>query len=224
MPNMAATALAPIAAAQIAAMVRPTAVAAMMIASGAPTALAGVTPTSARPRAMEPTMKLGSPSMAGSPANGPVAGTSATTTSSTTSSTRAPESCAVIAAPLSGNCQEPRDHVAHKASVPRPPPAADLSLKPAIPGGGPGRLSSPTFTGHYKTGSRHAWPRPRCLERSQLGWLCRFAQVGAHGVVELALHVAGRFGGLVQGRTAHGGGDVAQVAVTQVCGELSHGR
>ena len=84
MPKIPATALAPMAAAQTAAMVRPTAVAAKMMASGAPTAAAGVTPASARPSATEPTMKLGSPRIAGSPPSGP--GT-ATVTASTTSST-----------------------------------------------------------------------------------------------------------------------------------------
>src|SRR5438067_8668082 len=71
MPNTAATALWPTAAAQTAARSRPRAVAARMIARGAPRTPTGTTPTSPRPSAMEPTMKLDRPSMAGSPASGP---------------------------------------------------------------------------------------------------------------------------------------------------------
>jgi hypothetical protein len=47
-----------------------------------------------------------------------------------------------------------------------------------------------------------------------LGWLHRLAQVSTHGIVKLILQVADRFGGLIQGRTARRGGDVAQVAIS----------
>src|SRR5690348_7648825 len=77
MPNTAATALWPTAAAQIAARSRPRAVAARMIARGAPRTPTGTTPTSPRPSATEPTMKLDRPSMAGSPAIGPTTGAGA---------------------------------------------------------------------------------------------------------------------------------------------------
>src|SRR5580698_1826403 len=71
---MVATALWPRAAAQIVARNRPAAVAARMMASGAPTAAAGTTPTRARPSATEPTMKLSSPRLDGSPAGAAAAG------------------------------------------------------------------------------------------------------------------------------------------------------
>ena len=74
MPNTAATALWPTAAAQIAARSKPRAVADRMIARGAPRTPTGTTPTSPRPSATEPTMKLDRPSMAGSPAIGPTTG------------------------------------------------------------------------------------------------------------------------------------------------------
>src|SRR5215467_8510081 len=77
MPKTAATALWPTAAAQTAAKSRPTAVAARMIARGAPRTPTGTTPTSPRPSAMEPTIKLDRPSMAGSPAIGPTTGAAA---------------------------------------------------------------------------------------------------------------------------------------------------
>src|SRR5215472_15039047 len=129
MPKIPATALAPMAAAQTAAMVRPTAVAARIMASGAPTAVAGVTPTSASPNATEPTMKLGSPRMAGSPPSGP--GT-ATVTASTTSSTWVPDRevlSAVIAAPLTDSL---RSH-----TIMRPLTLLYLSRSPPPPGTGP---------------------------------------------------------------------------------------
>ena len=53
----------------------------------------------------------------------------------------------------------------------------------------------------------------------RLGWFPRLSQVGTHGGVEVALHMGGRASGLIQGRAAHRSGDVAQVAVSEVCGE-----
>src|ERR1700693_6323871 len=75
MPKMLATALWPMAALQIVAMNNPIAVAARMMGKEAPTAVAGTTPTRTRPRATDPTMKVGRPSMDGSPASGASTGT-----------------------------------------------------------------------------------------------------------------------------------------------------
>src|SRR5215469_3596214 len=157
MPKIPATALAPMAAAQSAAMVRPTAVAARMMASGAPTAVAGVTPTSARPSATEPTMKLGSPRMAGSPPSGP--GT-ATVTASTTSSTWIPDRevpSAVIAAPLTESLRSHTVMWLLNASVPLPQTAAVLSLsRPASAEQPTARISRPTAAaGHHDRAAGH---------------------------------------------------------------------
>src|SRR5450755_789242 len=75
MPKMLATALWPMAALQIVAMNNPIEVAARMIGREAPTAVAGTTPTRTRPRATDPTMNTGRPSMDGSPASGASTGT-----------------------------------------------------------------------------------------------------------------------------------------------------
>jgi hypothetical protein len=75
MPDIPAAALRPILAAQIVARNIPTA-AASTIGIEAPTAVAGTTPMDTMPIVTAPTTKLGSPTMAGSPASGPAAGSS----------------------------------------------------------------------------------------------------------------------------------------------------
>src|SRR6266568_7527675 len=65
---MLATALCPVAAAQIVLIVRPRPVAAPMIGIEAPTAVAGTYPTSTRASATLPATKTGTPTAAGFPA------------------------------------------------------------------------------------------------------------------------------------------------------------
>src|SRR5689334_12636199 len=161
MPKMAATTLWPMAAAQIAAMNRPAAVAARMMASGAPAAVAGTTPTSPRPRATEPTMKLGNPRMVGSPASGPVVATSAAAVSA---------SIVVIAAPLTGSRQEPHHRCGLlKTCLPRLQRVVDLSLnRPSYRDAG---CRSPAALLHRALGCLGGLPRVVDADDAVTRWL-----------------------------------------------------
>src|SRR6266851_3021659 len=132
MPKTPATAVWPTSAAQIVARNKPADVAARMIGRAAPTAPAGTTPTSARPSTTDPTMKLGSPSMAGSPACMPTAAASAAATSECApgwAESPAVASSAVMGCPSHRECSpSPATGAGHDPSLPRRPPAAVLSL------------------------------------------------------------------------------------------------
>src|SRR6266851_844335 len=132
MPKTPATAVWPTSAAQIVARNKPADVAARMIGRAAPTAPAGTTPTSARPSTTDPTMKLGSPSMAGSPACMPTAAGSAAATSECApgwAESPAVASSAVMGCPSHRECSpSPATGAGHDPSLPRRPPAAVLSL------------------------------------------------------------------------------------------------
>src|SRR5580704_6817648 len=156
MPNTAATALWPTAAAQMVAMSRPRAVAATMMARGAPRTPNGTTPTKLRPSATEPAMKLPRPKMDGSPAMGPTTAGAAGASSAAAAGrpdSPAVASTVVIASLLEG---ERPAFAGLPASVRPQPDTCVLTLNQGPRGSAPGGDDPVLVDLAVDRGARHA--------------------------------------------------------------------